>query len=217
MAPSYYTQGAGRYTCRNFSRPAVVMRSNSRIEVLYISLEQALHLGVICGEPVNQARSIVRPLFMGHNALVGGKPAMLPCSVSWAEVAELPLCLLSQEIRSRFKVDEAFQGAGVRSGVMWMIRDPNPKVATEPAMELWLRRSRIASLRGERRHATIFGAVKQPTSRHGHRSLGPTGLGSFGNPSPISFVCRGARCICNTPAVAPVQPGCGLASPTTSS
>ena len=42
-------------------------------------------------------------------------------------------------------------------------------------------------LRGERRHSTSSGAGRQPTSRHGHRSLGLTRPASLSDPGPISL------------------------------
>src|SRR5271165_4659942 len=53
-------------------------------------------------------------------------------------------------------------------------------------------RSHIRVGGAPRRAAPLYylGAVKQPTSRHGHRSLGPTRPTSLSDPGPISFVCR---------------------------
>jgi hypothetical protein len=51
----------------------------------------------------------VLPLFSERYVLVAGEQASLPRQLSWAEVAELPLCLLSRDMQNRQMLDEIFR------------------------------------------------------------------------------------------------------------
>ncbi len=58
------------------------------------------------------------PLFTERYVLVAGGRAALSRTVSWADVAELPLCLFSQEMQNRRFIDEAFEEAGACPNVV---------------------------------------------------------------------------------------------------
>jgi hypothetical protein len=60
----------------------------------------------------------VLPLFSERYVLVAGEQASLPRQLSWAEVAELPLCLLSQDKQNRQMLDEIFRELGATPDVV---------------------------------------------------------------------------------------------------
>ena len=74
--------------------------------------EQDLHLGLLYDRSMVDEAYDVLPLFAERYVLVAGEQASLPRQLSWAEVAELPLCLLSRDMQNRQTLDEIFEKSG---------------------------------------------------------------------------------------------------------
>ncbi|MCB8877929.1 LysR family transcriptional regulator [Acidisoma silvae] len=55
-----------------------------------------------------------RPLYAERYVLVAHKDRMLPPILSWQDVADLPLALLSQDMQSRRLIDDVFKSLGLR-------------------------------------------------------------------------------------------------------
>ena len=55
---------------------------------------------------------------MERYVLVAGARASLPHDLSWADLAGLPLCLLSKEMQSRRMLDQVFASHGVKPTVV---------------------------------------------------------------------------------------------------
>jgi DNA-binding transcriptional LysR family regulator len=87
-------------------------------DILQRLKKQELHLGVTYGQSADPDGYDVLPLFKERYVLVAGGQETLPHSMSWADVAGLPLCLFSQEMQNRRILDEAFQNAGVTPRVV---------------------------------------------------------------------------------------------------
>lgn len=80
--------------------------------------EQDLHLGLLYARSVVDETFDVLPLFSERYVLVAGEQASLPRQLSWAEVAELPLCLLSQDMQNRQMLDDVFKALGATPNVV---------------------------------------------------------------------------------------------------
>jgi len=71
---------------------------------------QELHLGMLYDRSVGDEDYDVLPLFSERYVLIAGEQTSLPRQLSWAEVAGLPLCLLTQDMQNRQTLDEIFEG-----------------------------------------------------------------------------------------------------------
>lgn len=71
--------------------------------------EQDLHLALLYDRSVTGKAYDVLPLFSERYVLIAGDQASLPRQLSWSEVAELPLCLLSQDMQNRRMIDDIFR------------------------------------------------------------------------------------------------------------
>lgn len=80
--------------------------------------EQDLHLGLLYDRSVADEAYDVLPLFSERYVLVAGDQTSLPRQLSWVEVAELPLCLLSQDMQNRQMLDEIFRELRVTPNVV---------------------------------------------------------------------------------------------------
>lgn len=80
--------------------------------------EQDLHLGLLYARSVADEALDALPLFSERYVLVAGEQASLPRQLSWAEVAELPLCLLSQDMQNRQMLDEVFRALGATPNIV---------------------------------------------------------------------------------------------------
>ncbi len=80
--------------------------------------EQDLHLGLLYQRSVVDEALDVLPLFSERYVLVAGEQASLPRQLSWAEVAELPLCLLSRDMQNRQMLDAVFSQLGTTPNVV---------------------------------------------------------------------------------------------------
>lgn len=94
------------------------IQSLSTPEILLRLKEQDLHLGLTYDEAVAEDIYDVLPLFTERYVLIAGEQDSLPRQLSWAEAAELPLCLLSQNMQNRRMLDAVFLKSGVRPNVV---------------------------------------------------------------------------------------------------
>jgi DNA-binding transcriptional LysR family regulator len=100
--------------------PALTMeiQSLSTRDILRRLKKQDLHLGLTYVESVDDEAYEALPLFSERYVLVAGQQASLPRQMHWAEVAELPLCLLSQDMQNRQILEAIFAESGVRPNVV---------------------------------------------------------------------------------------------------
>jgi DNA-binding transcriptional LysR family regulator len=92
--------------------------SLSTKDILQRLKRHELHLGITYDQSADHEDYDVLPLFAERYVLVAGAQAILPPTIRWADVAELPLCLFSQEMQNRHIIEEAFQIAGVRPKIV---------------------------------------------------------------------------------------------------
>jgi DNA-binding transcriptional LysR family regulator len=94
------------------------IQSLSASEILGRLKEQDLHLGLTYDHAIVDDAFDVLPLFCERFVLVAGEQASLPRQLSWAEAADLPLCLLSQYMQNRRLLDEVFARSGAKPNVV---------------------------------------------------------------------------------------------------
>ncbi|HWB49216.1 MAG TPA: LysR substrate-binding domain-containing protein [Stellaceae bacterium] len=92
--------------------------SLSTPEILQRLKSQDLHLGMLYDSSAAGDEYDVLPLFAERYVLIAGEQASLPRQLSWPEVADLPLCLLSRDMRNRQTLDEVFRGVGATPNVV---------------------------------------------------------------------------------------------------
>ena len=80
--------------------------------------EQDLHLGLLYERSTTGEAFDVLPLFAERYVLVAGDHASLPRELSWAEVSELPLCVLSRDMQNRQMIDEIFRKLEVKPNIV---------------------------------------------------------------------------------------------------
>ena len=90
------------------------IQSLSTQDILQRLKEQELHLGLAYDDAIADDTYDVIPLFTERYVLVAGRQASLPRELSWADVAALPLCLLSQDMQNRRMLDELFARNGAK-------------------------------------------------------------------------------------------------------
>ena len=71
--------------------------------------DQDLHLGLLYDRSVADEAYDVLPLFSERYVLVASEQVSLPRELSWAEVSELPLCVLSRDMQNRQMIEEIFR------------------------------------------------------------------------------------------------------------
>jgi DNA-binding transcriptional LysR family regulator len=79
---------------------------------------QDLHLGMLYDRSVLSEDYDVLRLFSERYVLIASEQASLPRELNWAEVAELPLCLLSRDMQNRQTMDEIFKGVDATPNVV---------------------------------------------------------------------------------------------------
>ncbi len=84
---------------------------------------QDLHLGLLYTRSVTGEDYDMLPLFSERYVLIAGKQASLPHQLDWAEVAELPLCLLSRDMQNRQTLDEIFRSVDATPNVVLETND----------------------------------------------------------------------------------------------
>jgi DNA-binding transcriptional LysR family regulator len=80
--------------------------------------QQDLHLGLVYDRSVSDEAYDVLPLFSERYVLVASDQASLPRELSWAEVSELPLCVLSRDMQNRQMIDEIFKNLEVTPNIV---------------------------------------------------------------------------------------------------
>lgn len=79
---------------------------------------QEIHLGMLYTRSVASEDYDVLPLFSERYVLIASKQSSLPHQLEWGEVAQLPLCLLSQDMQNRRTLDEIFKKVKVAPNVV---------------------------------------------------------------------------------------------------
>lgn len=93
-------------------RITVLARSSAQIERQLHNFELEIGMTYVDNEPLSHVRTL--PLYSEHYVLVTSArgPFSGRETVSWQEVSETPLCLLTPDMQNRRIVDEAFRQAG---------------------------------------------------------------------------------------------------------
>ncbi|GGH64479.1 LysR family transcriptional regulator [Comamonas phosphati] len=97
--------------------------SLSTPEILQRLKSQQILLGMLYDRSVAGEDYDVLPLFTEHYVLVASEQASLPHQLGWAEVAELPLCLLSRDMQNRRTLGERFEAADAAPRVVLETND----------------------------------------------------------------------------------------------
>lgn len=84
---------------------------------------QDLHLGMLYARSVTGEDYDVLPLFSERYVLIASEQAALPHQLDWAEVAELPLCLLSRDMQNRQTLDAIFKSVDATPNVVLETND----------------------------------------------------------------------------------------------
>lgn len=92
--------------------------SLSTPEILQRLKSQDLHLGMLYDRSVAGDEYDVLPLFLERYVLIASEQASLPRALNWADVAELPLCLLSRDMQNRQTIEEIFKGVDATPNVV---------------------------------------------------------------------------------------------------
>ncbi len=92
--------------------------SLSTPEILQRLKSQDIHLGMLYDRSVADDDYDVLPLFSERYVLIASEQASLPHQLSWVEVAELPLCLLSRDMQNRQTLDEVFRSVNATPNIV---------------------------------------------------------------------------------------------------
>ncbi len=92
--------------------------SLSTPEILQRLKSQDLNLGIVYDRSVAGDEYDVLPLFTERHVLVASEQTSLPHELGWAEVAGLPLCLLSRDMQNRQTLEEIFRGMDATPNVV---------------------------------------------------------------------------------------------------
>lgn len=83
--------------------------SLSTQEILQRLKSQDIHLGMLYDRSAAGDDYDVLPLFSERYVLITNEHTSLPYTLGWAEVADLPLCLLSRDMHNRQMLDDIFR------------------------------------------------------------------------------------------------------------
>ncbi|OZI38100.1 hypothetical protein CAL29_07085 [Bordetella genomosp. 10] len=98
--------------------------SLSTPEILRRLKAQDIQLGILYDRSVaNDGNYDVMPLFSERYVLIASEQASLPHQLDWAEVAQLPLCLLSPDMQNRQTLDGLFDALEVTPRVVLQTND----------------------------------------------------------------------------------------------
>lgn len=84
---------------------------------------QELHLAMLYARSITSEDFDMLPLFTERYVLIASEQASLPHQLDWAEVAGLPLCLLSRDMQNRQMLDEIFQSVDATPHVVLETND----------------------------------------------------------------------------------------------
>ncbi|MBR8743214.1 LysR family transcriptional regulator [Nocardiopsis sp. MG754419] len=106
---------------------SIVSMTSTEIQQGLADFQIDVGVTYIDNEPLDDVRS--RPLYREHYVLLTAENGPLGhrASISWAEAAEVPLCLLTPDMQNRRIIDSAFRQAGTR---------PVPRVETNSVSAL---------------------------------------------------------------------------------
>lgn len=97
------------------------VRSAAAGDIARMLREHQVHLGVTYLDQIPPGDAFeVRPLYAEQYVLAGATSAPVPTGprCNWAEVASIPLCLFTRNLRSRQIIDAGFRDAGVTPTIM---------------------------------------------------------------------------------------------------
>ncbi|MGS0646686.1 LysR substrate-binding domain-containing protein [Komagataeibacter melomenusus] len=96
------------------------VRLGSCADTIHRLRQQQLDLGLVYLDQIPPDGPFeAMPLYTEQHVLVAAEPFVLPAGRrEWHTLADLPLCLLSTEMRTRQIVDAAFRGAGVTPAIV---------------------------------------------------------------------------------------------------
>jgi DNA-binding transcriptional LysR family regulator len=94
------------------------IQSLSTDDIIRRLKKQDLNLGITYSVAVGDEAYEAQPLFSERYVLIASEQTALPRQMSWAEVAELPLCLLSPDMQNRRMLDEIVTKSGARPNVV---------------------------------------------------------------------------------------------------
>ncbi|SIT09573.1 LysR substrate-binding domain-containing protein [Paracoccus saliphilus] len=100
------------------SRITLDVRSLSTPEILHLLDDQELHLAMLYASSVSDEVYDILPVFAERYVLIAAEQAVLPRELSWGEVADLPLCLLSRDMWNRQVLDGIFRSHDVAPNVV---------------------------------------------------------------------------------------------------
>jgi DNA-binding transcriptional LysR family regulator len=103
---------------QNIPQLSLEVLSLSTPAILQRLKDQDLHLGLLYDRSATDEAYDVLPLFSERYVLVAGDQASLPRELSWAEVSELPLCVLSRDMQNRQMIDEIFERLGATPNIV---------------------------------------------------------------------------------------------------
>ncbi|KVS36345.1 hypothetical protein WK35_03190 [Burkholderia vietnamiensis] len=92
--------------------------SLSTPEILQRLKSQDLHLGMLYERSIEGDDYDVLSLFSERYILVSSEQTSLPHHLGWAEVADLPLCLLTQDMQNRQTIEERFRSVNATPNVV---------------------------------------------------------------------------------------------------
>lgn len=90
----------------------------STSEILQRLKSQDIHLGMLYDRSVAHEDYDVLPLFSERYVLIASEQTSLPYQLGWAEVADLPLCLLSRDMQNRQTLEELFEAVNATPHVV---------------------------------------------------------------------------------------------------
>jgi DNA-binding transcriptional LysR family regulator len=87
-------------------------------DILQRLKSQDIHLGMLYDRSVADESYDVLPLFSERYVLIASEQTSLPHTLGWAEVADLPLCLLSRDMQNRQTLEELFRKVEARPNIV---------------------------------------------------------------------------------------------------
>jgi DNA-binding transcriptional LysR family regulator len=113
--------------CQTYPRTRIAVSSQTSIEIQRRLLDYEVDVGItyIDNEPLTGVRTF--PLYRERYVLLASQGLGERTHATWAEAAQLPLCLLTPDMQNRRIVDAAFRAAGT---------DPEPAIETNSVTAL---------------------------------------------------------------------------------
>jgi DNA-binding transcriptional LysR family regulator len=116
VIPTALTAVADLTSSFNRRHPLVTIevKSLSTQEILARLRRFELDAGIVYGETSAETDMMFQPLWREHHVLITASGGLLDgrSEISWAEAADLPLCLLTPDMQNRKIIDQVFAGLG---------------------------------------------------------------------------------------------------------